>query len=300
MPDNNNRIEKDTSLKHQLKLIRWQLRRLDTAIRWGQGSMAGVPAVLGNAMPKSGSHLIIQVLQGLTRIGPFVNPGFPPVNRAEDNRQFTVEGILHNISRMRSGDIGYGYLDARQVYVDALTRDGIASIFVFRDPRDMIISHVFYATEIFSGHGMHEYYTKKLSSMEERINTAIGGMNENGLELIGVKARYESHLGWLDQPQILCLRFEELRGNQEHAFSLILDYLEGQGFQPGVTRNVAMQAINESVQPKKSGTFRSGKVGEWRQHFTQKNVDFFKQSTGDLLVKLGYEDNDTWTLDQAD
>jgi hypothetical protein len=300
MPDNNNRIEKDTSLKHRLKLIRWQLRRLDTAIRWGQGSLAGVPAVLGNAMPKSGSHLIIQILQGLTRIGPFVNPGFPPVNRAEDNRQFTVEGILHNISRMRSGDIGYGYLDARQVYVDALTRDGIASIFVFRDPRDMIISHVFYATEIFSGHGMHEYYTKKLSSMEERINTAIGGINENGLELIGVKERYESHLGWLDQPEILCLRFEELRGNQEHAFSLILDYLEGQGFQPGVTRNVAMQAINESVQPKKSGTFRSGKVGEWRQHFTQKNVDFFKQSTGDLLVKLGYEDNDTWTMDQVD
>ena len=242
MPDNNNRIEKDTSLKHRLKLIRWQLRRLDTAIRWGQGSLAGVPAVLGNAMPKSGSHLIIQILQGLTRIGPFVNPGFPPVNRAEDNRQFTVEGILLNISRMRSGDIGYGYLDARQVYVDALTRDGIASIFVFRDPRDMIISHVFYATEIFSGHGMHEYYTKKLSSMEERINTAIGGINENGLELIGVKERYESHLGWLDQPEILCLRFEELRGNQEHAFSLILDYLEGQGFQPGVTRNVAMQA----------------------------------------------------------
>ena len=295
LPDSNNKIEKDTSLKHRLKLIRWQLRRLDTAMRWGQDRMAGVPAVLGNAMPKSGSHLIIQILQGLTRIGPFVNPGFPPVNRTEDNRQFTVEGILDNISRMRSGDIGYGYLDARQIFVNALTRDGIASIFVFRDPRDMIISHVFYATEIFDGHGMHEYYTKKLSSMEERINTAISGVNENGLELIGVKERYESHLGWLDQPEILCLRFEELRGNQEHAFSLILDYLEGQGFQLGVTRREATQALNEAVQPKKSGTFRSGKVGEWRQHFTQKNVDFFKQSTGDLLVKLGYEDDDSWT-----
>jgi hypothetical protein len=295
LPDNNNRIEIDTSLKHRLKLIRWQLRRLDTAMRWGQDRMADVPAVLGNAMPKSGSHLIIQILQGLTRIGPFVNPGFPPVNRTEDNRQFTVEGILDNISRMRSGDIGYGYLDARQIFVNALTRAGLASIFVFRDPRDMIISHVFYATEIFDGHGMHEYYTKKLSSMEERINTAISGVNENGLELIGVKERYESHLGWLDQPEILCLRFEELRGNQEHAFSLILDYLEGQGFQPGVTRREATQALNEAVQPKKSGTFRSGKVGEWRQHFTQKNVDFFKQSTGDLLVKLGYEDDDTWT-----
>lgn len=262
--------------------------------------MAALPVVLGNAMPKSGSHLIIQVLQGLTRIGPFVNPGFPPVNRTEDNRQFTVEGIIDNISRMRPGDIGYGYLDARQAYVNALTQEGMASIFVFRDPRDMIVSHVFYATEIFKEHGMHEYYTKKLSTMEDRINAAIGGVSENGLELIGVKERYETHIGWLDQPGVLCLRFEELRGNQEHAFNTLLDYLERHGFQLEVDRREATAVLGAAVQPKKSGTFRSGKVGDWRQHFTQTNVDFFKQSTGELLVKLGYEDDDTWTLDQVD
>ncbi len=298
MPATNNRIDRDSSLKHQLKLARWQLRRFNTALRWGPDKLASVPAVLGNAMPKSGSHLIIQVLQGLTRIGPFVNPGFPPVNRAEDNRQYSVKGVLENINRMRSGDIGYGYLDARDEYVDAINRDGLASIFVFRDPRDMIISHVFYATEIFQEHGMHEYYTKKLSTMEERINAAIGGVNEDGLELIGVKARYESHLGWLDQSGIICLRFEQLRGNQEQAFNSILDYLESQGFQLEVDRQEARSTLGEAVQPRKSGTFRSGKVGDWRQYFTQQNVDFFKKSTGDLLVKLGYEEDDTWSLDR--
>ena len=299
MPETSIRIDKDKSLKHQLKLIRWQMRRLNTALRKGQDNLASAPAVLGNAMPKSGSHLIIQILQGLTRIGPFVNPGFPPVNRAEDNRQFSVEGILDNISRMKSGDIGYGYLDARQEYIDALTRDGIASIFVFRDPRDMIISHVFYATEIFEEHGMHDYYTNNLSTMEERINAAIRGVNENDLELIGVRERYEAHLGWLDQQEILCLRFEQLRENQEQAFDLILDYLKLQGFQPELNREEARQALGEAVQPRKSGTFRSGKVGDWRQHFTQMNVDVFKQSTGDLLIKLGYEEDGTWSLGQG-
>ena len=299
MSDKSARIEKDNSIKHQLKLMRWQLRRYITALRWGSGELARVPAVLGNAMPKSGSHLIIQVLQGLTRIGPFVNPGFPPVNRSEDNRQYTVEGILDNINRMRSGDIGYGYLDARQDYISALTREGMASIFVYRDPRDMIISHVYYATEIFPGHGMHAYYTTVLSTMEERINTAINGVAEDGLELIGVRERYETHLGWLDQPEILCLRFEQLRGNPGQAFDSILDYLEGKGFQPKVDRVAARAALEQSVQPKKSGTFRSGKVGDWRQHFTQNNVEVLKQSTGDLLQKLGYEADDTWTLDQV-
>jgi hypothetical protein len=78
-------IRADHSLKHQLKVIRWKIRRRQVAWKWGSKIVSGTPAVLGNAMPKSGSHLIIQVLQGLTRVGPFVNPGFPPVNRTEDN-----------------------------------------------------------------------------------------------------------------------------------------------------------------------------------------------------------------------
>lgn len=290
-------IDQDKSFKHRLKIGRWQLRRISTAIRWGSYNLGIVPAVLGNAMPKSGSHLIIQVLQGLTRIGPFVNPGFPPVNRSGDNRQISVPGIVENINRMRSGDIGYGYLDARDEYVGTLTREGMASIFVYRDPRDMIISHIFYAMEIFPEHGMHGYYAEELSSMEERINAAIGGVKQNNLELISVKARYDTHLGWLDQPEVLCLRFEDLRLNQAHSFNLILDYLEGKGFQPKVERQHAIDALGKAVQPKKSGTFRSGKVGGWRAYFTHENVDFFKQSTGDLLQQLGYERDDTWSLD---
>jgi hypothetical protein len=59
-------------IKHSLKLARWQGRRVLAGLRWGPQNLAKAPAVLGNAMPKSGSHLIIQVLQGLTRLGPFV------------------------------------------------------------------------------------------------------------------------------------------------------------------------------------------------------------------------------------
>ena len=249
-------------------------------------------------MPKSGSHLIIQVLQGLTRIGPFVNPGFPPVNRAEDNQQISDQGILEKIYRMQSGDIGYGYLDARDEFVSALTRPGMASIFVFRDPRDMIISHVFYATEMFPDHGMHRYYTEKLTNMEERIDAAIGGVSESGLDLKGVRARYDAHLGWLEQPDVLSLRFEDLRLNRSQAFNQMLAYLEEKGFTPQISREEAIETLGEAVQPKKSGTFRSGKVGSWREYFSQENVDYFKRSTGDLLTKLGYEQDDSWSLGQ--
>jgi hypothetical protein len=160
------------SLKELLKLIRWRERRLVAALLWGPDALRKVPAVLGNAMPKSGSHLIIQVLQGLTRLGPFVNPGFPPVNRSEDNSKQPDDVTLVNIQRMRSGDIAYGYVNAREPFISALTKEGRATIFVYRDPRDMVVSHVFYATQMHLGHGMHRYYTEVLKTMEERINAA--------------------------------------------------------------------------------------------------------------------------------
>jgi hypothetical protein len=293
--DANSRIiDKDNSVKHWLKLGRWRARRLFAAARWGSRKLGSTPAVLGNAMPKSGSHLIIQILQGLTEIGPFVNPGFPPVNRAEDNRQLSDRAIMEKLSRMRSGDIGYGYLSAKEKYINALTRPGIGSVFVYRDPRDMIVSHVFYATEMFAGHGMHRYYNEKLNSVEERINAAIGGVTEAGFELRSVRARYEAYMGWREQSDILCLRFEDLRLEQDDSFRKILDYLEEKGYQPEIDSHLAVKILGSAVQPKKSGTFRKGKPGSWREHFTQKNIDFFKESTGDLLIELGYEVDNDW------
>lgn len=294
MGTNSKLIDKDNSAKHWLKRGRWRARRILTAARWGADKLAATPAVFGNAMPKSGSHLINQVLQGLTEIGPFVNSGFPPVNRAEDNQQLSDEAILEKLSHMLPGDIGYGYLAASEKFIKALNQPGIGSIFVYRDPRDMLVSHVFYATEMFADHGMHRYYTENLNTMEERIHAAIGGVNEAGFVLKGVQARYESYLGWRDQPGTLCLRFEDLRLDQERTFGQILDYLEGKGYQPQIDRHQAIKFMASAIQPKKSGTFRKGKPGSWRDHFTQENIDFFKESTGNLLVELGYEENGDW------
>lgn len=253
-----------------------------------------MPAVLGNAMPKSGSHLIIQVLQGLTKIGPFVNPGYPPVNRGEDNRKLSDGEVLANIQRMQPGEISYGYISAKEPFLSALTEPGRATIFVYRDPRDMIISHIFYATQMHPGHWMHQYYTQTLTSMEERIQAAIQGVQEPGSELTPIRQRYEGYLGWLEQPQVLSLRFEELILERETAFGKLLDYLARFSFTPRISRPETIAILHEAIAPKKSGTFRKGKPGNWREHFTPANIAAFKESTGDLLFRLGYETNQNW------
>ncbi|GAB4580904.1 MAG: hypothetical protein Fur0022_36480 [Anaerolineales bacterium] len=279
--------------KHLLKTLRYHLRRAQTARRWGAENLRAMPAVLGNAMPKSGSHLLIQILEGLTELGPFVNPGFPPVNRAEDNTKLPAHKVLAEIRAMRPGDIRYGYLHAEEPWLSAVTGPGRAALFVFRDPRDWVISQIFYAKDMHEGHMLHEYYTS-LPDMEARINAAIAGVQTPTVSAPSVVERYSHYLNWLTTPGVLCLRFEDLILKQEIALGQILAYITNHalGFTP--PREQAIATLTRAIAPRKSGTFRKGQPGEWRAHFTPGNVARFKEVAGELVVRLGYEEGDNW------
>ena len=279
-------------IKRQLKLIRLDLRRARAARRWGQDVLDQSPSIFGNAIPKSGSHLLIQVLLGLTEIGPFVNPGFPPINRFEGNTRLELPERLDELRRMRSGDIRYGYAGCYEPLISAITGPGRASVFIYRDPRDQLVSHVFYAKDIHKGHGMHDYYNDVLTTMEERLNVAIEGCDLPGLGLPSVRERYVKHFGWFDMDEVLCVKFEDFILNKEKVFGELLDYLEGFGVEFSVPREQALVVLSKAIQPKKSGTFRKGQPGNWKNHFTEENKRRFKAIAGDLLTRLGYEESD--------
>jgi hypothetical protein len=279
--------------KHWLKQLRWRVRRIQTALRWGLGDLQRAPRVFGNAMPKSGSHLLAQVLYGLTELGPFVDPGFPPVNRDEANQPLSEEKVFKGIYRMRPGDIRYGYIHAKEPYLSLLTQSEQATIFIYRDPRDMLVSHVFYATDLYEGHGMNRYYAQ-LDSMEARLNAAIEGVADPEFALSSVRERYDSYLGWLAQPDVFCLRFEDLILERDATLAKILGYLEVRGLNLQIPREQAIDMLKSGISPQKSGTFRKGQPGNWREHFTATNIARFKEVSSDLLLQLGYEDGDDW------
>ena len=282
------------NMKSSAKWFRWRWRRFQAKKRWGRVDIEKVPIVFGNAMPKSGSHLLTQVLNGLPDIGPFVNPGLPPVNRTESNTPRTKEAIVRSLRALKAGDIRYGYLHAVNPYLKLLTQDGWATIFIYRDPRDMLVSHVFYATEMNEQHGMYQYYNEYLHTMEERINAAIEGVNVPGYELASVRQRYDSYLGWLDEDGVLPVKFEDLILARKETIFRIIDFLNERGFRSIISKSEEAQILESAIQPRKSGTFRRGEPGNWREYFTEKNKQRFKEIAGDLLIRLGYEQNNQW------
>jgi hypothetical protein len=258
--------------------------------------LQAAPAVFGNAMPKSGSHLLHQILLGLLDLGPFVDPGWPPVNRDQANRKRPQAQILSGVNAMQAGEIRYGYLHAERPWLEALTRPGLASFFVHRDPRDWVISQIFYALDMHPGHMLHRHY-QTLPDMEARIDAAIRGVDTPDLKAPSVAERYGHYLGWLDIPGICVLRFEDLINDRETALATLLDHLgthvpkrAGAAPWPLLIRTQAIQTLANAIAPRKSGTFRKGQPGEWREHFTEANQELFEAQAKGLLERLGYAD----------
>jgi hypothetical protein len=134
------------ALKKPLRLIRWRLRR---ANQWQRYRRLDAPVLFGNSFPKSGTHLLTQVLAGFSQLGPVVNSGLPAVTVFEGSSgiQRSINSILSEVNRLRPGDIGYGHLHAFPEIISVLCREGVVPYFILRDPRDVVVSHVFYVTE---------------------------------------------------------------------------------------------------------------------------------------------------------
>jgi len=275
-------------------VIRPAAKTLQAMARWKRFSFDDAPPVFGNSKPKSGSHLLLQILNGLTQIMPYRYVLAEPVRTIEKaGRRKTQAEILGELQAVPPGVIGWGYVEALPETVAFLCRPGRVNYFIYRDPRDMLVSQVFFATDMSAEHAMHAYY-KSLSDFGARLAVAITGIDREGLKMVNVAQRYEGVFQWLEQKNVLCLRFEDVIDDRESALNAMLAAVEKTGYKLPTPRKTAVQVLSDAIQPKKSHTFRSGRTGGWREYFTDQHKELFKDVTGDLLVRLGYEENNDW------
>ena len=262
--------------------------------RWKRISFREAPPIFGNAKPKSGSHLLLQVLNGFTRILPYRYVDAEPIRTIKTSGgRRTQDEILADLRTLPTGVIGWGYLDATPENVSFLTSSGRVNFFIYRDPRDLLVSQVFFATDMHEEHGMHDFY-KSLPDFSERLKVAITGIDRDGLYMVSVKGRYEGVFQWLATPGVMRIRYEDLVNNRDATLMSMLEEVEKTGYRIPTPRAQALSVLVDAIQPKKSHTFRSGKTGGWREHFTEEHKKLFKEIAGDLLVRLGYEKNNDW------
>jgi hypothetical protein len=260
------------------------------------GSTSGSPILFANSFPKSGTHLLTQVLKGFVGLGPVVDSGLPAIVTFDGSSGKPRDQalILKEIRRLRNGDIAYGHLHAKPEIVKEIAQKSIAHFFIYRDPRDVVVSHVYYVTEIEKNHVHHDYYVNDLHGFDERLMTSILGRPDSPTPFPDIGSRFEPYLNWLEIPDVLPLRYENIVNDRSAALIQIINHAVNCGFDLRIPIDDARVHIEKAIDPAKSPTFRRGKVGKWKESFKDEHVKVFKDVCGDSLIRLGYESDNNW------
>jgi hypothetical protein len=256
----------------------------------------GWPALLGISFPKSGTHLLDQILLGFAAVAPFSRRlhSFYAEYEGESGRKRPPEQAPTWLDSLRPGDVASAHLFARPEAVTRVISPAFVPYFIFRDPRDVVVSHVFYVTDMEPTHVHHAYY-RSLPNFDARLKVSILGRPDSGIEFPNIADRFAPYLGWLDCPAVLALHFESLVHERAGTLGLIADHLLRRvGTSLRASRETLVQTLESAINPAKSPTFRSGKTGEWGKHFTSEHKKIFKDVAGELLVRLGYEKDSNW------
>ena len=284
------------ALKSILRSTLYQTEKLTQRARFASLTtpQTGWPILLGISFPKSGTHLLDQILLGFSQVAPFSKRlhSFYAEYEGETGRKRDAKQAVDWLDSLRPLDVASAHLFARPEAVEAISGRNFVPYFIFRDPRDVVVSHVFYVTDMEARHVHHDYY-QSLPDFNARLTVSILGRPDAGIEFPDIAARFAPYLGWLDRPEVLSLHFEDLINDRLATLTLIADHLLAR-LPLTAPKATILDALESAINPSKSPTFRSGKTGEWRKHFTEEHKRVFKEVAGELLVKLGYEKSNEW------
>lgn len=253
-----------------------------------------LPALLGISFPKSGTHLLDQILLGFSKVAPYATRlhSFYAEYEGESGRKRSPEQALQWLDLLRPGDVASAHLFARSEAVERVCSPAFLPFFIFRDPRDVVVSHVFYVTDMEARHVHHAYY-QSLPDFAARLNVSILGRPDTDIEFPDIAERFTPYMGWLDEPSVLKIHFEDLIHDRVGMLNRIVDHFLAR-VPLQTPREQILEALESSINPGRSPTFRSGKTGEWKKYFTEEHKKIFKDAGGDLLVRLGYENGNDW------
>lgn len=259
------------------------------------------PLYLCNSYPKSGTHLLAQILLNFSRVKAWndiisVQSLSGVMNSQRHLKWKLASAPQHSLVR--------SHLMFTPEVRDALARHRVKQFFVYRDLRDVAVSHanwVLKEPRIF----LHNIY-KELPSFDECLMASIEGIPlgspfGSNISQPSIAADFARWRGWLTDPDTLAIRFEDLvgaRGNSDESARLatvrkISDFLGESLSDYEIEKRFSSAAMN----PMDSHTFRKGNkgtAGGWATRFKDNHKIAFKKVAGDLLVDLGYEKGLDW------
>ena len=205
-------------MSYQLKnVIRLHGRDLIFATRYWQDKIfyqKSKSFVLCNSYPKSGTHLLYQILYSI-----------PDLQKWDDIVSVqALCGIMNTASHVRwkigsapNHSIVRSHLMYCDEILDILREFNCKKLFIYRDLRDVAVSHARWITKekrIF----LHNIYLKQQSFNEQLMSSikgvALGTPLESNVSQPDIGTDFLRWKGWINDPKTLSVKFEDLVGER--------------------------------------------------------------------------------------
>lgn len=279
-----------------LRKLRGVARQVPRAVARWQSSAADYqarPPVLANSFPKSGTNLLTQIVEALPGLASYgtVTASIPTL----PHRRRPVAKLRRRLLACAPGELVFAHLECEPAYVEALRARNFVSFFIYRDPRDVVVSEAHYLATMNRWHSMHSRF-RALPDAASRLSLAIEGLtgDKPKYDYRDIGSRFRPYLGWIGRPDVCAVKYEDLTGpNQDATLRRIIDFYLAKAPGAGPADALTELAAN-AINPSRSRTFRKGGSGEWKQAFSPEHKALFKRYAGSLLVELGYETGLDW------
>lgn len=167
--------------------------------------------------------------------------------------------------------------------------------FVARDPRDIVVSwyHSAKKLHVLQGDLIKVRPILEQSSVADGLIYSIGHLAQYGL--------FEALGSWVGVPEtddsVKLVRYEDLIGPDHPAvFRSLFEHLDIRMDDSAFAALLDAYSF-ETVTRRKKGEestvshLRKAQAGDWKNYFDERVMDAFRETTGDLVERLGYEPN---------
>jgi glycosyltransferase involved in cell wall biosynthesis len=256
----------------------------------------GKPKILINSVPKSGTHLLMQIICGI--------PGMSFRKATLDSFVF-YDGNRQDVKTIINGDVAIGHLAYNIDLASDILATGIKHLFISRDLRDIAVSYMHFIINQYPDHVLYRYFTEYLTTNEQRLRALICGIELKDAEVErygfvsypGIRQEFEKIYNWKGKHNLLEIRYEDLVTNEEsqkREIQKIIEYLWPDIQELNLTKENLRDLMIKNINPETCWTFRKGIIGGWKEIFTEELKDLFKKNAGKLLIDLGYEKDSNW------
>lgn len=168
------------------------------------------------------------------------------------------------------------------------TKNKYKIIFIYRDPRAQIASLARWWMPV---NNIDNDLSKTILSLIK--DKQLYEFKWSGIQ--GVNELYKAYLPWIDSPNTLSIRFEELvgkkgGGSSKVQYATVRKIAEFIGLKIDETgiKNICFKLFGGTR------TFDKGQIDGWKECFNEEHKQAFKKYAGNLLIELGYENGLEW------